>query len=540
MTRKTPAWIARRKKSLHELPLQPPVALGPFSNGEFYLDASAEHRRLRARILQRADENARRAGMDRRAFLASTMGMATSLAALNLAAGCGDEKGHVREGGKDGGYRVPEASTLDPECADRVLGGDELIVDAHTHLVEDEASWREHHPTASYDGADEFAKIITFYDCAPLMVARPSDCIDSKQYLEQVFLNSQTGVAVLTGYPSALCEDGSLCTNYMGNDDRVRTRELFNAAAKSERVIQHCQVSPNDGWPKQRDMMRRISDEYGNWGWKCYPPWGPEGKGYWLDDFDLTAPMFDEVRALAARQEQQGRGLGRPVLCVHKGVTLPAFGFDDERADPKDVGPAAAANPDITFLIYHSAYEVAHVEGPYDPDEENPRGVNRLVRTVEQHGLKNKNVYAELGVAWALAMNNPVGAQHLIGKLLKYLGEDRVLFGSECLWFGSPQPQIEAMRALEISPELQEAHGYPPLTPRIKAKILGLSAAAVYGLDPAAVRCQVDASVLARVQRDLDGELGARRWAFDRPKGPRTRREFLSFLRWQDFKKVPG
>ncbi len=544
MSRKTPPFIRRRKKSLPELRVQPPIALGPRSNGEFFLEQSPLQRRLHHEILRRADDNARRAGMDRRAFLASTMGMATSLSVLNLAAGCGGDDGTVGSRNaasvaNDGGFAVPEAATFDPGCADEVLSGDELIVDAHTHLIEDEETWRDFHPMGTY-APDDIATTLTFYDCAPLMPARPGDCLDPQQYLDQIFLGSDTGVAILTGYPSELCDDGTLCTNYMGNHDRVRTREAFNTAARSERVIQHCQAAPNDNWPKQREMMHSISEQYGNWGWKIYPPFGPDGRGYWLDDDPVTAPLFDEVRALAARQREQGLGLGRPVVCAHKGVTLAGLGFDEERADPRDVGPAAARHPDMTFLIYHSGYEVAHIEGPYDPEDPNPRGVDRLVRTVEQHGLRDKNVYAELGVAWALAMGNPIGAQHLIGKLLKHLGEDRVLFGSECLWFGSPQPQIEALRALTISPELQEAHGYPALTAEIKAKILGLSAAAVYGLDPDAVRCQVEASRLAEVKRVRDGELGGRRWAFDQPLGPRSRREFLRLLRLRRFQGVPA
>ena len=543
MTSRTPPFIRQRKKSLPELPIKTPIALSDCSNGEFYVEQTPLQRRIHDEILRRADDKARRAGMDRRAFLASTMGMATSLSVLNLASGCGDDNGLTRDArgeptGHDGGFVVSDDATLNAQCADEVLAGDELIVDAHTHLIEDEATWRDRHPMGRYE-PDELAQQLTFYDCAPLMLERPGDCLDPKQYLDQVFLNSDTSVAVLTGYPSELCDDGTLCTNYMGNHDRVRTRDAFNVAARSERVIQHCQAAPNDNWPKQREMMHSISEQYGNWGWKVYPPFGPQGVGFWLDDDALTAPLYDEIRALAKRQRELGRGLGRPVVCAHKGVTLAGLGFDEETADPKDVGPAARRHPDLTFLVYHSAYDVQHVEGPYDPAQDHPRGVDRLIRTVEEHGLRDKNVYAELGVAWALAMGNPRGAQHLIGKLLKHLGEDRVLFGSECLWFGSPQPQIEALRALEISQELQATHGYPALTPAIKAKILGLSAAGVYGLDPHAVRCQVDASQLAQLKRARDSELGARRWVYQPARGPRSRREFLRLLRLRRFQQVP-
>ena len=47
-------------------------------------------------------------------------------------------------------------------------------------------------------------------------------------------------------------------------------------------------------------------------------------------------------------------------------------------------------------------------------------------------------------------------AAHVVGKLLKYVGEDRVLWGTDSIWFGSPQDQIQAFRAFQISEEFQE------------------------------------------------------------------------------------
>ena len=58
-----------------------------------------------------------------------------------------------------------------------------------------------------------------------------------------------------------------------------------------------------------------------------------------------------------------------------------------------------------------------------------------------------------------------------------------MLWGTDSLWYGSPQDQIQAFRAFEISPELQERYGYPALTPEVKRKILGGNALALYGVD---------------------------------------------------------
>jgi hypothetical protein len=50
-------------------------------------------------------------------------------------------------------------------------------------------------------------------------------------------------------------------------------------------------------------------------------------------------------------------------------------------------------------------------------------------------------------------------------------------------------------------------------------------------VDPAAARCHIQKGDIQQAKLRLDGELGPRRWAFQQPLGPRTRREFFAFLR---------
>src|SRR5215475_10758654 len=96
---------------------------------------------------------------------------------------------------------------------------------------------------------------------------------------------------------------------------------------------------------------------------------------------------------------------------------------------------------------------------------------------------RNANVYAELGTTWRCVMRDPTTAAHLLGKLLEHIGEDNVLWGTDALWYGSPQDQIQAFRSFEIAPTLMDAHGYPELTATLKQKVFGLNGARVYGID---------------------------------------------------------
>jgi len=149
-------------------------------------------------------------------------------------------------------------------------------------------------------------------------------------------------------------------------------------------------------------------------------------------------------------------------------------------------------------------------------------------------------VFGELGSAWSNVMNDAVAAQHFIGKLLKYVGPDQIVWGTDCILYGSPQPQIESFKMFTITPQFQTMYGYPALTPEIKAKIFGLNAARIFCIDPEARRCSAQSSTFAQVRRHWDAEFGPRRWTAQRPLGPTTRREFLTLAKLAIAKGQPG
>jgi len=94
-----------------------------------------------------------------------------------------------------------------------------------------------------------------------------------------------------------------------------------------------------------------------------------------------------------------------------------------------------------------------------------------------------RNVYAEIGTTFAsTVITFPTVCAHILGQLLKFMGEDRVVFGSDAVWYGSPQWQIEALWRFQIPEDLRRRYGYPRLTDSIRRKILGLNSARLYGL----------------------------------------------------------
>jgi hypothetical protein len=149
--------------------------------------------------------------------------------------------------------------------------------------------------------------------------------------------------------------------------------------------------------------MARQKEQYRIAAGKTYTQWGPDGKGYWLDDERYGIPFIEQARARGVK-----------VICVHKG--LPLFGFDYVYSTCRDIGAMARLYPDMTLIVYHSGYEPWRTEGPYDPARPEG-GVDSLIRSLQDNGIPpNRNVYAELGSTWRLLMREPDEVAHVLGK----------------------------------------------------------------------------------------------------------------------------
>jgi hypothetical protein len=124
------------------------------------------------------------------------------------------------------------------------------------------------------------------------------------------------------------------------------------------------------------------------------------------------------------------------------------------------------------------------------------RGVDRLVASLQGADLRpGANVYAELGSTWYLMLRRPREAAHVLGKLLGAVGPERIVWGTDSIWYGSPQSLVDAFRTFEIPEWMQEEFGYPALTEWTKTRILGQNARAVYGItEDEVARAHADAA----------------------------------------------
>src|SRR5262249_44477620 len=95
---------------------------------------------------------------------------------------------------------------------------------------------------------------------------------------------------------------------------------------------------------------------------------------------------------------------------------------------------------------------------------------------------------------------DPKMCLHMLGQMIQVAGADHVLWGTDSIWGGSPQSQIQRLRRLKMTPELMEKYKYPALTEQIKNQIFGLNAAKLFGIDPKAKRKAIKADRLTQIR----------------------------------------
>ncbi len=477
--------------------LRLPIKLDSTSNGEFIpVPLEPVHHLARRLALDAATANARRTGRSRRDFLVSSCGAASTLLAMNAAFTAGCRRG--------GAYQIPAEAALDPAAAEATVSGNEFIFDVQGHFVNPTGAWTRRLPK----DARPMLGFTAQQDCpaadqAGLDYLR---CIGSDEFVKDVFLDSDTDLTVLSFVPSTR-QDEPLTI-----EEAAATAAVVEQLEGTHRLYIHGRVNPNQAGDVED--MERLAKQFDIAAWKTYTQWGPDGRGFFMDD-DPGLRMIEEARRLGVRN-----------IAIHKGLPFGRQSY--EHSTCVDIGRVAKAHPDINFLIYHSGFVTEKGEGPYDPARDD--GIDALVTSCREHGIgPGGNVYAELGSTWRFMMRDPDMAAHGLGKLLAHFGEDNVLWGTDSIWYGSPQDQIQAFRTFQISPEFRERFAYPEITPAIRAKVFGLNALRLYPVPDEVLAKHLARDAVARRRDDYRNAPDPRFATY----GPKTRREFLNLKRWE-------
>ena len=437
-----------------------PIPTQSVSSDEFMpAPQTAKQREFEARVKQYGTALARHQGMSRRAFFKTAAGMAAAFVAMN------DTYGAL--------YAVSPAEAATPEMAAERASelSTQFIMDMHTHFLRDDTRL-----TAFMRLREAVGKA----GWNPALAGKPQTIEDLKfaNYFKELFLDSDTKVACISGAPSDVPEDW-----FLTNEMKAEARARINTEAGSRRLLSHAIFTPGQpGWLEQVD---RVIAELKPDSFKGYTigdnthkdlskyPWR-------MDDEKVVYPFYDRC---------QKAGLVN--ICVHKGLFAPSveqkFPHLLAHADVRDVGQAAKDWPQLNFIIYHSGYRFVgggKPEEAWAQFEQTGRveWVSDLAEIPQRYGVTN--VYGDLGQIFAQStMAHPRLCAAMLGMMIRGLGADHVCWGTDAIWTGSPQWQIEALRRLEIPEDMQKQYGFQPLGPAdgpVKTAILGGNNARLY------------------------------------------------------------
>ena len=478
-------WIRKfqrdRKKGVDS-----PMPTQVLSNEEFIpRPQSKKQKEVEYLIGQMAEEKSRKLGIDRRTFMASAMGLATCFVASN------------KVWGKV--WEVDEAETLDQGAYEAKLPKSEyFIMDVQTHFTD---GW-----TPNFRSM-EFMKNMGFN------LKDDKESYSFNQFVKEMFFDSETEMIVISGVPGPpeknRDETGKVLEGRARGGGPIlpswlmaESRDKINHFANSRRALSQGNLAPNHYWDKTKNvldkpaMLEQMDREInvykiGSWKWYCHTDPGRSGHGFQLDDDD------------AAWFYQESRKRGLKIFSVHKGYSYQSR-ILGHLANPKDVEKAALNNPDLTFIVYHSAIQHGPNEPEYASSMDPKTGDfawHNILMDIKKRNPQINNVYPEIGSFFnVLAIADPPMAMHGMGKNIKTYGADHVVWGTDCLWWGSPQWAIDAFKRFQISDEFCEKFGYSKITKEDKAKIFGLNAARIYGVNVKDKRKPISPDILDKAK----------------------------------------
>ena len=469
----------QRIKQAQTTAFRSPVPTQIISNGEFSpLPQTSEQKKVEGLIKEWADKHAKRQGMSRRKFLGTAAGMATAFLAMN------EVFGPVFS------VNAAEAAEPDRSAARAAILRDQFILDDQTHFVHDGFAHEELIGLALF-AAEHWNPAL---DKSQLSLAS----FKFENYVREIFLNSDTKVALLSGAPF---DDPSWWL--LPNEQIREAVDLINRVAGSRRMLGHFVITPRqDGW---LDKVDEAIEKFPPDSWKAYTigdPLSSSTRYPWrLDDEALMYPFYEK----AVKS-------GITTLCIHKGL-MPADYQESwkgvwEYNTHVDIAKAAKDWPQMNFVIYHGCLRPFLEKPDQTLAEFEQSGTidwsTQLSQIPQEHGVSN--VYAELGTAFATcATANPRLAAALVGTFIKGMGADHVVWGTDSVWYGSPQWQIEALRRLEIPDDMQKKHGFAPLGSAngiVKNAIFGYNSANLYGVEATAFAEPLSQDRLADIKRE--------------------------------------
>jgi hypothetical protein len=498
-----------------------PVPTRVVSNGEYMPPPQSKNQKhVEARIKELADTAAKKLGVSRRQFLGSSGGTAAAFMAMNEVFGKF--------------FKVDKEELFEP--AARAGNGppkDLFVVDDQLHFVR---QYKPNNPIGALalraiaqgpttpgfksnpfnpkNVPDEHGNPWGVWNPALVGLPVTTDMFNIVNFIKSVFLDSQVTVGLISNVtafvsgPSGSNPGGPSLDVKDARTGEILTaaqtaagRDFINKVAGSRRAMAHGLLYVGRG---NLDYIQYQAENHHPDAWKGYNiSYAAKGLNPKLpmtqwqhDDEDVAFPTFDLISKIV--REGKLLGKGGNIIAVHKGLArgMPPLAHNGY---PSDMPKALKHYPNLNFLTYHSCIQDTFFDdqalAEIRASEKGTRalwtdGVDKPIPNIDwttpyavwTRGFKNS--FAEIGTTFASSVVTfPTVTAHILGQLLQFKGSKNIVFGSDSLWYGSPQWQIEALWRFQIPDRIREKWGYPQIDETAKRNILGLNSAKLYGLE---------------------------------------------------------
>ena len=269
--------------------------------------------------------------------------------------------------------------------------------------------------------------------------------LNRAHYVKEVFGDSDTVMAIISGVPTREWDKNPLPPDQMVATREVRQRPgrlAAGAVARPAAAQPRREGTRGDGAAGQGAEDRRLEDVHRR---------GARREG--------LVPGRREGRLPVLGADARSSGVKN--LCVHKG--LPLGVFNEKACTPLDVEKAAKDWPDLNFIVYHSGFRgigwrSAAGTGREGRGHEDRRPAgDPLDQRHPPHPEEEPEDQEHLLRAGQHVQHALVGATrrrclHMLGQMIQVAGADHILWGTDSIWNGSPQSQIERLRRLKMTP----------------------------------------------------------------------------------------
>ena len=235
-----------------------------------------------------------------------------------------------------------------------------------------------------------------------------------------------------TGYTNRWCSNGEMAEIVETNPDRFMYQPNISP-------IKHKGVN-NTIWELEYWVKEKGAKIF-----KFYPP-----EDTYINDSDLW-PFYRKAEELGI------------VLDIHTGFSWVPPG-KSKYAVPLLLDDVARDFPELKIVAFHMGY-------PHCDD-------------LNMVAMGHPNIYPSLSLLIPWAMTAPRKFAKIIGEALRFVGPDRIVWGTDYAGFSvQVYAAVNGFREFQIPEDMQESYGYPAITDEDRKKIFGENLGRLLGID---------------------------------------------------------